>query len=204
MVYVCNPNNPTGTFVAIDALKNFAMEVSKKTMVLIDEAYTEYPELESLASLAINNPNIVVAKTFSKIYGLAGARVGYAIAHPDMIKKLGSYQAWSDGSVSIVSTVAALASLEDINFVKDTRVKTAQARSLCNETFTQLSLDYIPSYTNFILFNIAPIKKNLIQEMEAKKIYVQTRDHFNGKWCRVSMGTMEEMQLFCKTLKAIA
>ncbi len=203
MVYICNPNNPTGTFVDTNALRNFATEASKKTMVFIDEAYTEYAELVSLADLAVNNPNIVVAKTFSKIYGLAGARVGYAIAHPDMIRKIASFQAWADGSVGIVSAVAALASLDDVNFVTDTRAKAAQARTLCSDTFRQLSLEYIPSTTNFMLFNMDPIKKNLIKDMEAKNIYVQARDHFNGRWCRVSMGTIDEMQLFCKALKDI-
>jgi histidinol-phosphate aminotransferase len=97
MAYICNPNNPTGTFIPVSKLSNFATEVSKKTMVFIDEAYTEYANLESLAALAITNPNIVVAKTFSKVYGLAGARIGYAIAHPDTITKLANLQPWSDG-----------------------------------------------------------------------------------------------------------
>jgi histidinol-phosphate/aromatic aminotransferase/cobyric acid decarboxylase-like protein len=92
-------------------------------MVLIDEAYTEYAGLESLASLAITNPNIVVAKTFSKIYGLAGARVGYAIAHPGMIQQLASYQPWANVSVSVVSVAAAMASLDDEKFVTSTLAK---------------------------------------------------------------------------------
>ncbi|MEP7110242.1 MAG: histidinol-phosphate transaminase [Ferruginibacter sp.] len=203
MVYVCNPNNPTGTFVEINELRNFALDAAIKTMVLIDEAYTEFAGLESLASLAVTNPNIVVAKTFSKIYGMAGARVGYAIAHPDTIKKLAGYQAWPNVSVSLVSSAAATASLDDVDFVKETRAKTGQARAICNETFKKLSLDYIPSHTNFILFNIDPIKKDLIKEMEARNIYVQSRKHFGGEWCRVSMGTIEEMQAFCSALKDI-
>ena len=203
MVYICNPNNPTGTFADVNNLKNFAIEAGKKTMVFIDEAYTEYAGLDSLASLAVNNPNIIIAKTFSKIYGLAGARVGYAIAHPGIIKKLGDYQPWPNAAVSVVSANAAMASLEDTGFVKDMLVKTAHARAMCNETFHKLSLEYIPSSTNFILFNINTIKKDLIKEMEAKNIYVQSRQHFNGTWCRVSMGTIEEMQLFCNALEAI-
>ena len=204
MVYICNPNNPTGTFTTVNKLSNFAKEVSKKTMVFIDEAYTEYAGLESLAPLAVTNPNIIVAKTFSKIYGLAGARVGYGIAHPDIIQKLANYQPWPNAAVSIVSAAASMASLDDRNYVKDILSKTALARTMCTETFKQLSLDYIPSHANFILFNIGPIKKDCIKEMESKNIFVQSRDHFNGKWCRVSMGTIEEMHSFCDALKIIA
>ncbi len=203
MIYICNPNNPTGTFVDVDPLKNFVMEASKKTVVLIDEAYTEYAGLESLASLAVTNPNIVVAKTFSKIYGLAGARVGYAIAHPGTIQQLAGYQPWANVSVSVVSAAAAMASLDDEKFVTSTLAKTVEARKMCMETFTKLSLEFIPSNTNFMLFNIDPIKKDLIKEMEANNIFVQNRNHFNGKWCRVTMGTIEEMQSFCKVLKTI-
>ena len=204
MVYICNPNNPTGTFADVNLLKNFAVEAAKKTMVFIDEAYTEYAGLESLAALSVNNPNIVVAKTFSKIYGLAGARVGYAIAHPGIIQKLANYQPWSNAAISMVSAAAAMASLDDKKYVKDMLVKTAQARTMCYETFRQLSLDYIPSHANFILFNIDSVKKDCIKEMEAKNIYVQSRNHFNGTWCRVSMGTINEMQSFCAALKLIA
>ncbi|WP_394767780.1 pyridoxal phosphate-dependent aminotransferase [Ferruginibacter sp.] len=203
MVYICNPNNPTGTFTPVNKLSNFATEVSKKTIVFIDEAYTEYANLESLAAQAITNPNIVVAKTFSKVYGLAGARIGYAIAHPDTIAKLANLQPWSDGGVSLVSAAAAMASLDDTNYVKDILEKTVQARTMCTVTFKQLSLDYIPSHTNFILFNIDGIKKDCIKEMEVRNIYVQSRNHFNGKWCRVSMGTLVEMKTFCEALKEI-
>jgi histidinol-phosphate aminotransferase len=204
MVYICNPNNPTGTFVPVDPLRNFTMEAAKKNLVFVDEAYTEYAEIPSLADLASTNPNVIVAKTFSKIYGLAGARIGYAIAHPDTIKKLATYQAWANASVSVASCAAAMASLDDHNFVRDTRVNTEKTRALCNETFKKLSFDYIPSHTNFIMFNITSLKKDLGKEMEAKNIFVQSRQHFGGEWCRVSMGTLPEMQTFCKALESIA
>jgi histidinol-phosphate aminotransferase len=204
MVYICNPNNPTGTIHDVKALEDFAVEASKQTVVFIDEAYTEYAGLPSLAALAINNRNIIVAKTFSKIYGLAGARVGYAIAHPQTIKSLGSYQPWPDANVSVVSANAALASLDDQTFVEDCREKTRTAREICYAAFKNLSLEYIPSFTNFILFNIDRIRGDFSQRMREKDIYVQFREHYGGKWCRVSMGTIEEMQAFTKALEKIA
>ncbi len=204
MMYVCNPNNPVGTYVDDKKLRDFVNECSKKCMVLVDEAYTEFADLPSLKDIAVTNQNVVVAKTFSKIYGLAGARVGYAIAHADTIKKLSSFQPWNDVSVSMVSAAAASAALKDQDFVKDCRQKTEKARNICYQTFGQLGFDYIPSSTSFILFNIDKIKGDFTKQMQAKNIYVQFREHFGGKWCRVSMGTIEEMQQFSLALKEIA
>ncbi len=204
MMYVCNPNNPTGTYSDNAKLRDFVSECSKKCMVLVDEAYTEFADLPSLKDLAIQNSNIVVAKTFSKIYGLAGARIGYAIAKPDTIKKLSGFQAWPDISVSMVTAAAASAALKDQAFVKDCREKTARTREICYSCFKELKLDYIPSHTSFILFNIEKIPGDLSAQMLTKNIFVQYRNHFNGKWCRVSMGTVEEMQQFCSALKSIA
>ena len=173
-------------------------------MVLIDEAYTEFADVPSLKDLAVKDPNIVVAKTFSKIYGLAGARIGYVIAHPSTIKMLTRFQPWPDANISAVTVAAASAALKDQAFVKDCKEKIAQSRELCYKTFKELSLEYIPSHTNFILFNIGKIGPDFSQKMQAKNIFVQYRDHFGGKWCRVSMGTIDEMNTFCSALKSIA
>lgn len=204
MMYVCNPNNPVGTYVDDQTLRNFVSGCSKKCMVLVDEAYTEFAELPSLKDMAVTNPNIIVAKTFSKIYGLAGARVGYAIAHADTIKSLSSFQPWADVSVSVASAAAASAALNDQFFVKDCRMKTVQAREMCYTTFKELKLDYIPSHASFVLFNVDKIKGDFSAQMQAQNIFVQYRNLFGGKWSRVSMGTLEEMKQFCLTLQSIA
>lgn len=204
MIYICNPNNPTGTVCDVAAITAYAKEALAKTFVFIDEAYSEFAELESMATLAARHKNIVVAKTFSKIYGLAGARIGYAIAHPETIQALSSYQPWSDANVSVTATSAALASLDDTEFVKECRENIAATREICYPAFKQLSLTYIPSLTNFIMFNIDKIKGDFIKQMQAENIYVQYRNHFGGNWCRVSMGTKEEMYSFVNALKKIA
>ncbi len=204
MVYVCNPNNPTGTSCDYDAVDNFVQIASAKTLVLVDEAYTEYARIESLAKYVASNKNLIVAKTFSKIYGLAGARIGYAVAHPETIKSLAHFQPWSDGGVSAISIAAAQAALDDNLFVRDCLQNNRLSRELCYAAFKELSLEYIPSSTNFILFNIDKLKGNFVQQMKEKNIYVQYREHFDGKWCRVSMGTVAEMQQFVAALKAIA
>ncbi len=204
MIYICNPNNPTGTVCNVDTVTAYAKEALPKTFVFIDEAYSEFAELESMASLAVQNKNMVVAKTFSKIYGLAGARIGFAIAHPETIKALGSYQPWPDGSVSVTAAAAALASLDDTNFVKSCRENIAASRDICYTSFKALSLPFIPSLTNFMMFNIDKIKGDFVKQMQAENIYVQYRNHFGGNWCRVSMGTKDEMLAFVNTLEKIA
>ncbi|MGI8584710.1 MAG: pyridoxal phosphate-dependent aminotransferase [Chitinophagaceae bacterium] len=204
MIYICNPNNPTGTVLDRNDVEQYAINASKQTIVFIDEAYAEYAQLKTLAPTAVNNPNIIVAKTFSKVYGLAGARIGYAIAHPQTIKTLSSYQPWPDSNVSAVSATAAIASIADQTFVQDCIDKTNKAKKICYDTFLQLRLDYIPSSTNFILFNIDKVAENFSQGMKSKNIQVQFREHYDGKWCRVTMGTIEEMQEFTKALKEIA
>jgi len=203
LFYICNPNNPTGTFVEPKKLEDF-INNSRSGHVLVDEAYTEYPDIPSLAQYAIKVPKVIVAKTFSKIYGLAGARIGYAIAHPETIKKLASLQAWPNANVSMVTATAASAALKDQEFVKDCREKAALARQMCYDCFKELSLEYIPSHANFILFNIDKVTGDFTKRMEEKKIFVQFRNHFGGKWCRVSMGTIDEMKAFCTAIKEIA
>jgi histidinol-phosphate aminotransferase len=156
-----------------------------------------------MADLAATNPNIVIAKTFSKIHGLAGARIGYAIAHPATVKRFASIQPWPNGTISQVSISAASAALDDTSFTTYCAEKTAEAREKVYTTLKELRLEYIPSVTSFVMFNIEPIKCNYEESMNNKGIMVQYRNHFGGKWCRVSMGTLEEMDLFCKSLREI-
>jgi histidinol-phosphate aminotransferase len=203
MVYVCNPNNPVGNYVEHGRLTSFVEDCSSTAIVLVDEAYTEFANIPSLIPLALQNKNVVIAKTFSKVYALAGSRIGYAIAHPDTIAKLNELNGWPNGSVSQVSIAAASAAIDDQEFVKLCVAKTREAREKVYATLKELKLDYIPSYTSFMLFNIDPIRCNYEEAMRKKNIIVQYRDHFGGKWCRVSMGTLEEMDIFCKSLREI-
>jgi histidinol-phosphate aminotransferase len=203
MVYVCNPNNPVGNYIEFEKLRGFVEECSSKALVLVDEAYTEFADLPSMAKQATSNKNIVVAKTFSKIYGLAGARIGYAIGHPDTIARFASMQSWPNGQLGQVNVAAAMAALDDQAFVRSCREKTAACRQFAADTFKKLDLAYIPSSTSFMMFNVDKIKCDYPAAMQKQNIMVQHRNHFGGKWCRVSMGTMEEMKLFAKALENI-
>ncbi len=208
LVYICNPANPTATMLKPSALENFCMEASKKTAVLIDEAYIDFldaPDNESMISLIENNPNIIVIGTFSKIHGMAGLRIGYTIGHPDTIKKLGdSYYQRSQFDCSVLSLGAALASLKDEAHRKMSKNKNEEARTY---TFNELKkMNYLcyPSFTNFLFFKLQNYKGDFAADMLKKNILLRSSDYSDGKWSRVSIGTLDEMKTFISTLKSFA
>lgn len=201
LFYICNPNNPTGTTLPSDTVKNAAEEASKKALVIIDEAYLEYSNEPSLASLVNNNKNIVIAKTFSKIYGLAGARIGYAIAHPDTIQKLAGLQPWVNAGASAVSLAAALASLEDKAFIQSSKEKNTEANHFTQKELTSLGLKVIPSQTNFIYYSLGDYKGDWQEALRSKNILTGRIAEANGQWTRTTIGTMTEMRQFISAVK---
>jgi histidinol-phosphate aminotransferase len=203
LIYICNPNNPTGTTLPSADVKSFVEDASKKHMVLLDEAYLEYGDQPSLASMVLNNQNVIIAKTFSKIYGLAGARIGYALAHPDTINKIGALQPWKNGNTSAVSLAAARASLKDDDFVRLSKTSNRAANDYTAKELKSLGLEAIPSDTNFIYYSLASFNGNWEQQMAAKNILAPGSVEERGKWTRITIGTMEEMQAFVAAAKQI-
>src|SRR5258706_6162367 len=116
MIYLCNPANPTGTVLPAAQLETFIKDVAPKCIILLDEAYTEFSDEPSMAKLVNDYPNLVIAKTFSKIHAMAGARVGFVLAHPQTVKQLNDLQPWANAGASAVSLAGAIASLDDVNF----------------------------------------------------------------------------------------
>ncbi|MFD2585620.1 pyridoxal phosphate-dependent aminotransferase [Croceitalea marina] len=200
LVYVCNPNNPTGTITDSNELLNFVREVSKNRLVLLDEAYIDLTDQKSLSTLASENENLIIAKTFSKLFGLAGARIGYAVAHPKTIKKLSGLQSWSNGDVSVVSTAGALAALEDVNFIKDTFELNASARSYSIAQFEKLNIKCIPSHTNFIYFSLENYKGQFFERLKANNIVGTRIYEKEGKWSRITVGRLEDMKTLVRAL----
>jgi histidinol-phosphate aminotransferase len=196
MIYICEPNNPTGTVNNPSDVMAFAKRFAPLTYVLADEAYTEYANGATLTSMVNDYPNLIIAKTFSKVYGMAGLRVGYAIAHPDTIKKLAKYQAWSNGSISNVSAAGALAALKDDAFIKLSISKNAETIQFTTEFLQNKGFDVVPSKTNFLFFKVDHLKMDVAQEMAKQNVMVRNWEASGKKYCRVSMGTMEDMHLF--------
>jgi histidinol-phosphate aminotransferase len=201
LVYICNPNNPTGTICDREALLNFIKEATKRTKVLVDEAYLDFTDQPSLANLVTENKNLIIAKTFSKIYGLAGARIGYALAHSETINEMSQLQFAINGSVSTIAASGALASLKDNNFVAETILLNAEARKYTIEQLRNLKIPCIPSHTNFIYFSLENYKKDFFELLEKNTILGTKIYEEKGKWSRITIGTMKEMKQFIKAIE---
>ncbi|MBO9565249.1 MAG: aminotransferase class I/II-fold pyridoxal phosphate-dependent enzyme [Niastella sp.] len=200
LVYICNPNNPTGTLIASNVLQNFITAASQKALVLLDEAYLEYTSEPSMAALLSSNKRLVIAKTFSKIHGMAGARVGYALAHPDLIKQLTELQPWTDAGPSAVSVAGALASLEDLAFLDASKKDNAAVRDYTFNALKAAGLPVIPSHTNFLYYSLQKDKGGFLKTLADNNIRVGRVVEENGKWARVSIGTRNEMELYVSVL----
>lgn len=203
MVYIVNPHNPTGTIISVAELAVFIKEITKSCLVLLDEAYTEYSDEPSLGSLVAENKNLIVAKTFSKIYGLAGARAGYVLAHPETITQLANYMPWSNAGTSAVSLAGAMASLDDNAFVKMTRQKTDAVREMVHYELLKMEIPVTKSSTSFVYYDTTILKQDLAKACDAVRIQGVRTFEAGTAWRRTSLGTMQEMEQFIKVVKQV-
>jgi histidinol-phosphate aminotransferase len=204
LVYVCNPNNPTGTVVSGKDLAGFVARVPRSCAVLVDEAYhhfVEDPGYRSSDELIAAHPNIIVARTFSKIYGMAGLRLGYAVSSPATIRALRRQASWDN--VNGPALAAARTSLEERDLVP-------QRRRLINDTRKWLCAELardgrraIPSEANFVMIDVGGDVNPIIASFRERKILVGRKFPSMPRWLRVSIGTREEMTAFLEALRAI-
>lgn len=203
-VYIVNPNNPTGTKLDKSDLLSFCKTVSKHSYVIIDEAYIEYIGIkESLKELTLKNPKIIILRTFSKIYGLAGLRIGYLLAHPDTIDLLKPYQIWRSSSVSNLSIQAGLASLKDVQFVKITIEKNKSCLHFTQTELEKLGVPIVKSCTNFLFFNTTAYKGSFAKSMYKEGILIGELTLGSNTWGRVSIGNINEMKRFIEVTKSL-
>jgi histidinol-phosphate aminotransferase len=199
LVFICNPNNPTGTLVDINKVRAFCEDVSKKIPVYADEAYLEFLEPSqqiSMVELVKKNMNVIVSRTFSKVYGLAGMRLGYIIAKPELIKQISKYGV--DLMASQTAIAAAKASLGDESFMSMVRSKNASARKVLTDYLEQHKHNYGKSLTNFVFFNAPKEGKAILKKMQEDGYLIRIWDYQQKEWCRVSVGTEDEMKGFVK------
>jgi len=201
MIYICNPNNPTGTICSREELESFIKEATKKTIVFVDEAYIDFTKEQSLSNLVVENKNLIITRTFSKMFGLAGARVGYAIANATTIEELDTVRSSQNMAVSVVSTAAAIASLNDEKFIQQVYNSNEEVKKYTIEQLTLLNLNCIPSYSNFIYFSLVNYKKDYFKQLKEHNIEGTKIYEDNGKWTRITIGTMKEMQRFITAIK---
>ena len=206
MVYICNPNNPTGTVVNTEKLRSFCERVGKKTTVFVDEAYIDYlpdPKAASMMDSVKKGNNVIVARTFSKLYGFAGLRVGYIIAQKEMLEKLQPYES-GNWCISGPSLAGALAAYHDEEFLKSALQKTFASRDFLYKTLQKEGYEYIPSSANFVMFPIKMEGKRFTDEMFKRGVGVRFWKFNNKDWCRVSIGRMDEMQAFAQAFAEIS
>lgn len=205
LVYVCNPNNPTGTIVDGGRLRDFCETLSRSAMVFVDEAYSDLVEDKRYASmieLVKRGANVMVARTFSKIHGLAGMRVGYGIARPEVIEQFRRIQT-NFAPLSQVSIAAAKASYLDTEYVALCKQRNAEARASFYRLLAKLGYQSIPSsQTNFVIFRIDGKADAFVKDFQQKHNILLRPFEFLGKnWVRVSMGTTEEMAKLADALQ---
>ncbi|HEY1249536.1 MAG TPA: aminotransferase class I/II-fold pyridoxal phosphate-dependent enzyme [Thermoanaerobaculia bacterium] len=204
MVYVCNPNNPTGTIVGAQELEAFVRRVPPSCVVLVDEAYhhfVESPSYKSAIELIGRHDNVVVARTFSKIYGMAGMRLGYAVASPARAQALQSHSSWNNTSQS--GLAMGLAALADPDVVADQRRRINDARRwLCAELVRD-NRKFIPSETNFVMIHVGGDIGPVAHAMRERGIQVGRKFPSMPDWLRVSIGKPEDMKAFVAALRQI-
>lgn len=206
LVYVCNPNNPTGAITDGKKLLDFCSRVSEKVPVFVDEAYLELADgkgTQSMVSLVAEGKNVIVARTFSKVMGMAGLRVGYMVATPTYLKEINKITRGGMG-ISLTSLAAASATFDDKEFQEKTISLNSAAKDYVYGELSKMGYTYIPSYTNFILFPIKMKGMDLLKKMTSKGVGVRSFSIKDQDYCRVSIGTMDEMKLFTKSLGEIS
>lgn len=204
LVYVCNPNNPTGTIVTGEELAAFLGRVPLSVTVLLDEAYhhfVEDPGYRTGFDLLAAHPNLIVVRTFSKIYGLAGMRLGYAVAAPDKIEALERYASFSNTNAAVLA--AGLASLADPDLVPRMKRRMNDTRRWLTGQLTADGRRFIPPEANFVMIETGRDVAPLIEAFKARKILVGRRFPSMPTWLRVSVGTPAEMTAFVAALREI-
>lgn len=204
MVYICNPNNPTATIVSAEATKAFVDSMPADIPVVIDEAYHHYvddPSYGSAISLAKQGKSVVVMRTFSKIYGMAGLRMGYAVGRGDLISRMSAYKIWLN--TNTLTVAAALASLEDKEFVNRNRRLNADTRQFVEQQVTKMGLGYIPSQANFLMVDLKRDMGPVVGALRGRGVFAGRPFHPLRQHLRVTVGTMEEMKRFVEELRVV-
>lgn len=194
LVYLCNPNNPTGTVSTLTDLEAFIKKIPPHIILLVDEAYTDYYDSPSMAKWVNTYPNLIIAKTFSKIYGMAGARLGYVLAQPNTIKQLNELQAWPNSAPSAVTMQGAMAAMKDIEFTTFCKKENNKAKEVLYQAFERVAIPYIPSFTSFVYFDSSKYPFHLPDLFAKNNILGARSFEENSSWLRLSIGTVEEMQ----------
>jgi histidinol-phosphate aminotransferase len=204
LVYLCNPNNPTASITPKYEIRELISKAPRQTMILVDEAYFHYadsPDYETVIPLIKNHPNLIVARTFSKIYGMAGLRCGYCVAQPETIQRLRPHQTWD--SVNIMGVVAALASLNDAEQVGNGRRMNSQTKTFLGGELEGLGYKHIPSQANFLMIDVKRTVRPMIQALGQRGVQVGRVFPALPNHMRVTVGKRPEMEIFLAAFRQV-
>ncbi|QTF09055.1 aminotransferase class I/II-fold pyridoxal phosphate-dependent enzyme [Brenneria izadpanahii] len=202
IVYIVNPNNPTATITPADLIEPWIKSKPKDTLFLVDEAYAEFVNDDTFRSVAglirEGYDNIVLLKTFSKIFAMAGMRVGYAIGNAGMLKKMADYN--TSESLNYCAIEAASVSLDDKEFISYSKKTIDTSRQILISALKKLDLEYLPSEANFLFHRISVPLASYQQKMKEHGVIIGRAFPPATDWCRISMGTPEEMGRFTQLM----
>jgi len=200
LVQICNPNNPTGLLSDTDMLKASVTRMSSRATVVVDEAYmelTDQPERHSCVDLVRAGHDVIVSRTFSKLYGMAGIRVGYTVSSAQAAQEIRhARMTWMSG----VGIAAALGCHDDQTFIRRSKTMIVEAREMVLDTLAKLGVPALPSQGNFVYFNSGQDANLIQQRFSDRGIKIRGTYMDYTTWSRVSMGKLEDVSRFCRTL----
>ncbi len=204
LIYVCNPNNPTASITPKGELRDFIARTPGETMILVDEAYFHYadsPNYESVIPLVKEHPNLIVSRTFSKIYGMAGLRCGYCVAQKETIERMRPNQMWD--SVNCMALAAATASLDDPDQVASGQRLNSEAKAFVTSEIDKMGYKQIPSQANFIMFDCKRPVVPLLQALKRRNVQVGRLFPAVPNYMRVTIGKKSEMEAFLSAFRQV-
>lgn len=204
IVFIANPNNPTGTSVGKKDIEEFLKDLPRSLIVVIDEAYNEFVERTDFPNTLeyLNRANIVILRTFSKAHGLSGLRIGYGVARPELIEYMEKIR--QPFNVNSLAQAAALASIEDTEFIEKVRKLVLGGKHALYNSLDRMGIEYVRSDTNFILIDVKRNSKEVFNDMLREGVIVRDMCVYGlDNYIRVTVGKPDENKKFIKVLKKI-
>jgi histidinol-phosphate aminotransferase len=194
LFYICTPNNPTGTLTSHEDIEYLLEHKPQGSYVMVDEAYIHFCDAPSVIDLVKADKDVILLRTFSKIYGMAGLRCGIAIARPDLQKKLGDMGGWN--AMPVTAVMAAMASLKEPHLVPERKQINATVRQETFEWLDRNSYSYVPSHSNFFMLDTKRPAKETIDAMAKQNVFIGRIWPAWPTYSRITVGTRDEMQAF--------
>ena len=202
LIFIPNPNNPTGTLVSQGAIERFMSQIPDGVIVVFDEAYFEFlNDPPDTLRYVRDGGNVVVLRTFSKIHGLAGLRVGYGVARSEFIEVL--HKTRQPFNVNSIAHAGALAALEDDAHLRETKRVVDQGRAYLQEKLTELKIEFVPAVANFVMVNVGDGCAVFEQLLKRKVIVRPLKGYGLPEWIRISVGTMQENEKCIAALREV-